>query len=41
MRTKLNSAKDAIGDVQMLVEKHQEAMRSDLGELDRLLLMQQ
>lgn len=37
MRTKLGGAKDVIGEVQALIEKHQDAMRADLKELDSLL----
>lgn len=37
MRTKLTGAKGAIEDVHGLIEKHQEAMRSDFDEIDCLL----
>jgi hypothetical protein len=41
MRAKLTGAQTAIEDVQGLIEKHQQAMRNDLDEVDRLLSIPQ
>ena len=41
MRTSLGGAKDAIVNVQLLIEKHQDEMRRDFDEVDRLLSMRQ
>lgn len=41
MRSKLTGAQGAIVDVQNLIEKHQQAMRNDLDEIDRLLSVPQ
>jgi len=37
MRSKLGGATHAIEEVQTLIDKHQQAMRNDLDEIDRLL----